>query len=171
MHVPCTALRNQAQRMTTVDDRLKYHRTKKMYKSLIQRKKRNHQMKVAADVEAMQTSDPQAYWKFWKCQKRSTSPVGYIIIDYFTNYYIEQNKTEKGEYCDGEFLSFINKFTENIDGNFMITENEPLNDYIYVFITTKLMSITRYIDTQDYNTNNLNNTHKHTQQQIICLFN
>ena len=38
----------------------------RQYKSLIQKKKRHYQLKIATDIDQIDKQDPQEYWKYWK---------------------------------------------------------------------------------------------------------
>ena len=125
-------LRIQARLINHCDKehRIDYHKNKRIYKNLIQRKKRQHQKKVACELETLQSNDPQAYWKFWKRQKRNISPVDYINVDVFTQHYIEQNNIDSNIDCDTKFITIVKEFINNIDDSYVVTVNEPLNDIL-----------------------------------------
>ena len=55
----------------TEDNRSTYQRLMREYKALIQRKKRNYHLAIAADVKHLHQCDPQGYWCFWKRFKPS----------------------------------------------------------------------------------------------------
>ena len=52
--------------LLTVEDRHVYWAMLRQYKSLIQKKKRHYQLKIATDIDQIDKRDPQEYWKYWK---------------------------------------------------------------------------------------------------------
>ena len=75
---------------------------------------------MACEVETLQSNDPQAYWKFWKRQKRNISPVDNINVDVFTQHYIEQNNIESNVDCDTKFITIVKEFINNIDDSYVV---------------------------------------------------
>ena len=112
------------------DIRAKYGECKKSYKSLIQRKKREYQKDLCEKVDRMQNEDPQAYWNFWKRQKRTLQNHGCIDIDMFTNFYIKQNHCEHFEHFESPHMDKIIEFIDSYDGIYGIDTDGPLNDIL-----------------------------------------
>ena len=74
--------------MTAVD-RQTYWANHRRYKSLIQNKKRRYHFKIATDIDQMDKSDPQEYWKYWKRHSKRKYVTPEITVEQFTDYYIE----------------------------------------------------------------------------------
>lgn len=110
--------------------REQYHQDKKLYKGLLQRKKRVHFAKIADELELIQDTDPKRYWEFWRSKKCRSQPTDYIDLNTFTDFYKKQNENIRSEGFDLAIMDSIKKCIHNVQGDTMLTNNEPLNDIL-----------------------------------------
>jgi exonuclease III len=98
-----------------------YMKVKKTYRSTIQRKKREYQNDVRNQLNNMEATNTQEYWRYWDRLKKNSkvSFVGTISLESFDNYFrgIQTPPAESKLKFDMQFLNQIEVFMQQYNDN------------------------------------------------------
>jgi len=97
---------------------------------LIQRKKRQYQQKVAADVKRMNDHDPQSYWQFWKRHRSSAINTDLLDPSAFTTYYKNIETKPVNEFFDMQFMANIEDLISQYREGDILNTNDILDDIL-----------------------------------------
>ena len=73
---------------------------RKMYKQMVQNKKRKHQQIQAKKLSKLCDETPNEFWKFWRKVNNKSQSHDYIDIDTFTSHYKEADKPLPNKHFD-----------------------------------------------------------------------
>jgi exonuclease III len=109
------------------DNLAEYMKLKKEYRAKIQRKKREYQNNIRNQLNSMEVSNPQEYWRYWDRLKKDSkmSLVGAITLEDFDNYF--QSVQSPPDRARSKFdMQFLDQIEKHVNQYNRISQKEPL---------------------------------------------
>ena len=114
---------------------------RRMYKGLIQKKKRRYMKHIAHEVDEMFSNHQSDYWKFWKRHRKKSKPNNNIDIQTFNKHYIENSEPPRNEIFDYEFMEKISKYIKNCSAENSFCQNNLIEDIMNAPIVTNELTL------------------------------
>ena len=91
-----------------------YNTLKRSYRATIQRKKREYQDKIREEISAIESNNPQEYWKYWDRlnKNNSTTVASDISLNVFESYFVSVQSPPNSALSkfDGDYLKEIEEY-------------------------------------------------------------
>ena len=115
---------------------------RRIYKGLIQKKKRRYMKHIAHEVDEMFSNHQSDYWKFWKRHRKKSKPNNNNIdIQTLNKHYIENSEPPRNEIFDYEFMEKTSKYIKKCSAEISFCQNNLFDDIMNAPIVTNELTL------------------------------
>ena len=113
----------------------------RQYKSVVQRKKRNHYQKLARKLEDMHSNNPTEYWRYWKKHRKNINNTQHKELGTLSDHYKANTDPIRNVNFDYNFMDKLAHLVDQWDPSCELKYNKFLDDIMNTPMTAEELSL------------------------------